>query len=514
MARRHRTPLSALTLVSLALPLLALPGHASAAPPVNSCGEEGFDPAVEPPDPGAPQLPRIDIPPVVKIPLPYPEIVPVPVPGREPDVTRVPQDPLPADPCADPCPVPGLAPDAPDALSSGSSGSSGSAGSSGSPGSSGSSSFLPRVELDPQPETIPIPVPGPPGAPVPPAPTREDPPFEPGTVTARPPAPVVGDVELISQLTGPGSENRTDARWAVHGTDLGIAWETRPGEVALAFGDTFGAQWSPPGGAGGDWRSNVLAFSRDADLSDGLTIDAMVQDSPCHAAEILDARHVKNFETTVIPTSGFAIGDRQYLSYMSVRRWSVVPGMWYTNHGGIAYSDDHGQTWVKDPHARWDNVFGLGRFQVATMVPHGDHVYMFGTPNGRIGSVGLARVPVDDVLNPSAYQYWVHDRWMPVFEQLATPLADGAASELSVRFDAARDRWQMSYLDPIAGNIVLRESDSPQGHWSDATPLVRTADYPKAYGGFMHPWSDGRDLYFTVSEWDSYNVYLMRARLD
>lgn len=106
----------------------------------------------------------------------------------------------------------------------------------------------------------------------------------------------------------------------MHGTDLGIAWETRPGEVALAFGDTFGAQWSPPGGAGGDWRSNVLAFSRDADLSDGLTIDAMVQDSPCHAAEILDARHVKNFETTVIPTSGFAIGDRQYPSYMSVRR--------------------------------------------------------------------------------------------------------------------------------------------------------------------------------------------------
>lgn len=74
------------------------------------------------------------------------------------------------------------------------------------------------------------------------------------------------------------------------------------------------------------------------------------------------------------------------------------------------------------------------------MVPHGDHVYMFGTPNGRIESVGLARVPVDDVLNPSAYRYRVHDRWMPVFEQLATPLADGAASELSVRFDAPRGR--------------------------------------------------------------------------
>lgn len=84
MARRHRTPLSALALVSLALPLLALPGHASAAPPVNSCGEEGFDPAVEPPDPGAPQLPRVDIPPVVKIPLPYPRSCRSRFPDRSP----------------------------------------------------------------------------------------------------------------------------------------------------------------------------------------------------------------------------------------------------------------------------------------------------------------------------------------------------------------------------------------------------------------------------------------------
>ena len=42
---------------------------------------------------------------------------------------------------------------------------------------------------------------------------------------------------------------------------------------------------------------------------------------------------------------------------------------------------------------------------------------------------------------------------------------------------------------------------------------MRTSDYPKAYGGFIHPWSDGDDLYFTMSEWDSYNVYLMRAQL-
>ncbi|SLH93534.1 Uncharacterised protein [Mycobacteroides abscessus subsp. abscessus] len=57
------------------------------------------------------------------------------------------------------------------------------------------------------------------------------------------------------------------------------------------------------------------------------------------------------------------------MSYMSVNRWSRIPGMWWTNYGGIAYSDDNGSTWVKDQHAKWDNLFGLGRFQVAAMVP-------------------------------------------------------------------------------------------------------------------------------------------------
>ncbi|MFF2028012.1 DUF4185 domain-containing protein, partial [Streptomyces sp. NPDC058171] len=184
-------------------------------------------------------------------------------------------------------------------------------------------------------------------------------------------------VRLVSQLTGQGSENRTDKRWQVDGTDLGITWETRPGEVAVAFGDTFGKDWAPPGAFGEDWRSNVLGHSTDTDLSDGMTIDSMVQDSRCHAAEIIDSRHINNFETTTIPTSGFAIGDRQYLSYMSVKRWSMVPGMWYTNYGGIAYSDDNGRTWIKDQHAKWDNIFGA-RFQVSAMVPHGDYVYMFG----------------------------------------------------------------------------------------------------------------------------------------
>ncbi|MFC3963753.1 DUF4185 domain-containing protein [Nocardia jiangsuensis] len=512
--------------------------HPWAPPPVNSCGETGFDPLLRAPDPSAPPAPPIQLPEVIEIPVIWPEITPVPVPDPPQNDARVDQPPLPVDPCHNPCPDvrdsvrpeepstgtdpdphPGPAPEQRPGATPDSGSASGSAGSSGT-GSGGSGSGepvkLPRVVIKPEVEPIPIPVPGGPGPEPQPAPPPVVNPVEPGPVAGPVAARSVEAVSLVQQVTGPGSENRTDMRWSVDGTDLGFAYESKPGEVAVVFGDTFGAGWGP-GGAGGedeDWRSNVLGFSTDRDLADGMTIDTMVQDSPCHAAELLGSRKIKNWETTTIPTSGFALGDRQYLSYMSVNRWDRIPGLWWTNHGGLAWSDDGGRTWTKDQHAKWENLFGLGRFQVAAMVPHDDYVYMFGTPNGRIGVAGLARVARADVLNKSAYQYWVNGSWAPAAENQATPLFLGMASELSVRHDAASGQWQMTYLDSLSGAIVLRTAAEPQGVWSDAVPLVSTADYPKAYGGFIHPWSTGRDLYLLLSAWDSYNVYLMHARLN
>ncbi|WP_069167421.1 DUF4185 domain-containing protein, partial [Nocardia altamirensis] len=330
-----------------------------------------------------------------------------------------------------------------------------------------------------------------------------------------PPAPRVGAVREVAKLTGAHSLNRTDKRWQVDGTDLGIMWESAPGEIATVFGDTVGRGFHPPGGMGMDWRSNVLAFSTDRELADGVTYDRMVTDDRCHAAEVLSSRKLDNVELTTIPTSGFALGDRQYLSYTSVRTWHSLPGTFFTNYGGIAYSDDHGQTWTKDPYARWDNIFGLANFQVSAMVPQGDYVYMFGTPNTRLGAVGLARVPKDEVLNTTAYQYWRDGSWTPVGGfSAATPVVDGPAGELSVRYDAARNVWQMSYLDTAKAAIVVREADSPQGAWSASTPTTTVRDYPELYGGFIHPWSSGNDLYYTISTWSDYNVYLMHAVLE
>lgn len=437
---------------------------------------------------------RSIIPEELDIPIPYPAVTVVPYPAPEPPQKRMPQQELPADPCMDPCP------DLTDDDER--------------PGNLSSAVDIPRLGVKFNPFYFGIPVPGE-GEPLPPPPPQAHPATERGTLTPKPPTPRIGEVTRVAKQTGAGSVTRSDKRWQVYGTDLGITWETKPGQVAMVFGDTVGKGFHPPGGQGSDWRSNVLAFSTDRDLSDGVSFDSMVQDSRCHAAEVLSSRKLDNVEITTIPTSGFAIGDRQYMSYMSIRTWNSIPTTWWTNHGGIAYSDDGGQTWTKDPHAKWENIFGVSKFQVASMVPAGDYVYMFGTPNTRLGAVGLARVPKEDVLNKSAYQYWQNGVWTPVGGASgATPIVHGPAGELSVRYNDETGQWQMSYLDTAKFGIVLRESDSPQGLWSDAAKMVSVAEYPELYGGFIHPWSTDDDLYFTISTWSDYNVYLMHAEVE
>ncbi|MEC3914182.1 DUF4185 domain-containing protein [Nocardia sp. CDC160] len=518
-----------------AAPALASPLAPWVPPSMNACGETEFDPLARQPDP---KLPTPTPPPpddTIHVQIPVPQFTPVPIPGPRPDNTRIEPAPLPADPCANPCPdlrndqspkpeqseqpeqaVPEADPVDP-AVTSGAPADP--PGDSGTGGDALSLPGLPKVQFDQIPETVPIPVPG--GDPLDPQP-------QPAPATQPPaPAPVAAPVApreldsltLVNQVTGHGSTNRTDMRWSVDGTDLGILWESAPGTIAVAFGDTFGKGWEPPGAGAGDqdWRSNSLAFSSTRDLSQGLGLDTFVQNGRCHAAEILSSRKIDNFEITTIPTSGFALDGRQYLTYMSVARWSRhKPGMWWTNLGGLAWSDDGGSTWTKSEWARWDNIFGLGRFQVQAMAPHDGYVYMFGTPNGRFGTIGLARVPTDQVLNKTAYQYWIHDTWVPAIgpdELLATPVLSGTAGELSVRYDASSGQWQMVYLDLDHHAIALRTAAEPQGAWTDPVTLVDTDDYPTTYGGYIHPWSTGNDLYFTMSAWNSYNVYLMHAKL-
>jgi hypothetical protein len=325
----------------------------------------------------------------------------------------------------------------------------------------------------------------------------------------------VSDVRMVAKVTGEDSLNRTGSRFGFLATDLGILWDDGDGGVLAAFGDTYGAGWTGPG-AGlrtADHRRNVLARSTTSDLANGLTLDEVIEDRPGHAAEILPRDPHRRIESTVIPTAGIAVDGVQYLHYMSVKMWGV-PGGWRTNYSGIACSPDGGRTWHQDRDARWPNtVFGRQRCQLAAFTRDEHWVYLFGTRNGRAGPVYLARVEPTRVAQPHRYAYWTgsgwHHRW-----RRSRPVAPGPAGEVSVAWHGGLGLWLMVHLEDSAGRIVLRTSRRVTGPWSAATTLVAGSQFPALYGGYLHPGAlEGGDIYFTMSQWGPYNVYLFQAAL-
>ncbi|QQR42047.1 DUF4185 domain-containing protein [Myxococcus xanthus] len=328
------------------------------------------------------------------------------------------------------------------------------------------------------------------------------------------------NVTKVSRVTGatPAGEllpnpNQTHTNHDVHGTDLGIVWDKGGGEVFVLFGDTFGAGWCGNGGCGGGWRSNVLARSSDTNLADGLSFSSMIQDGPRHAKELLASRKVNFDEITVIPTAGVTVGSRHYIHYMSIHHWGEA-GMWFTNHAGIAYSDDQGQNWVKHRTARWQNTPAwTNNFQMAAFVRNGGFVYMYATPNGRFGNVHLARVPETALLDINAYRYWDGNGWS-VSQAAARPVAIGIAGEMSVSYHAPLGRFLMTYLNEHRQAVVMRDAATPTGPWSGEKVLASGAVYPGLYNAFIHPWGNtGNSLYFVMSQWTPYNTFLMRATL-
>jgi hypothetical protein len=313
-------------------------------------------------------------------------------------------------------------------------------------------------------------------------------------------------VEQLYQLTGSatdGAINDTAADYGVYGTDLGSSF-LYGDKLYVVFGDTFGENKR-------DWRSNTLAVATDLDPTDGITFDRMIEDTPGHAKEILASRKLDHVEMTVIPTYGVAVGDRLYLHYMSVKHWGP-PGQWELGSSGWAYSDDGGENWTKDEQAIWPGDSNFG--QVAIDEADG-YLYIYGIPGGRFGGVQLARVAPEQILDLASYEYWTGSVWETGAAERAATIVDAPVGELSVRWHPYYNKYVMMYLNEHKAAVVLRAADSPTGPWSDEYIVATGAEFPALYAPFQLPvFNDGPDIYFTMSQFGPYQVYLMKTRLE
>ncbi|MGH3871820.1 MAG: DUF4185 domain-containing protein [Pseudonocardiaceae bacterium] len=342
------------------------------------------------------------------------------------------------------------------------------------------------------------------------------------TVSAAPPGvaetALPGRAIPVAVITGAESINATEARYKIKGTDLGIMWTDERGQILAAFGDTFGAAWGGSDSGFGDpvtidWRSNTLARSFDRNPADGMSFDNFVTDRPGHAKELLPSLKHSGVEMTKIPTGGVNIDGRNYMAYMSVRKFTT-PGKWITNYSAVAYSDNGGQTWKDAPGTHRPNTKALDdKFQMIAYARRDGFVYAFGTPNGRFGAAYVARVPEQLLLDTPAYEYWTGQDWQRGAGVLAAPIVPGPVGELSVRYDETLGSWQMMTMDESRGAIVVRLARHPTGPWGAPITVATSKEYPHLYGGFLNPDSEGRDIYFTMTQYDRYNVSMMHATL-
>lgn len=327
----------------------------------------------------------------------------------------------------------------------------------------------------------------------------------------------IRSVNRIARVTGTPmqgesfpSPNKTSLDWNVGGTDLGIIWEMKPGEYGIFFGDTFGRDFRPnssnPGPNGSNWRSNVFGFSMDAMLEDGFTISEMATDARGDAREIVLSTKEGN-DVTSIPTAAIRSNGADYVHYFNMRDWST----WTTNYSGMYKSVDDGQTWEKVESVTFSSQspFGQGGY-----FKKDGYVYMIGTETGRDSKAYLARFLEQDIERRDNYEYWNHSSlsWVKGDENLATVVIDDKVGELSFIYNEHLSKWIIAYFNGDRYNITLRTAEEITGPWSQPYEIASGWEYAQLYGSYFHPLSvHGEELYFTMSMWLPYNVFLMKV---
>lgn len=364
-----------------------------------------------------------------------------------------------------------------------------------------------------------VPAPAPPTQQAPqPAPAAAAPAPAPRPVPAGPAA-----TSIVGWVTGPDSPNKTIERFAITGTDLGIMWDNGDSanrQVLMAFGDTNGYCDVP----GKQWRYNALFRTQDRALDRTVAVTDGVVGNPYSGSpvwrsgiskQIINTIGRAQAETGIIPTAGIAIGRTQIINFMSIRNWDS-PGAWSTNFSALAVSSDNGENWGVYPNTLRPTSGGHQNFQMGAFMkpgPGDPYLYSFGTPPGRGGAAFVARVAPGQVPDLTKYEYWNGQAWVPGDAAAAVPVIPGPVGEMSAQYNTYLNQYLALYCNG-ANDVVMRTAPAPQGPWTPEQVLVRSNEIPGGiYAPYLHPWSQGKDLYYTLSLWSAYNVMLLKTTL-
>jgi hypothetical protein len=350
----------------------------------------------------------------------------------------------------------------------------------------------------------------------------------------------VGPTEKIAQLTGDFDRARgeptrslTHTRAGVLATDLGSSF-LHKGRLVFLFGDTWG--WAH--------ERDTIAFA-DPAPAEQLELDFLKADDgtylPIHVPGI-------DLGAFCVPSYGISLNGRIYVAFTTNVAGRIM------SRSVLIRSDDDGRTWEPlydlardDP----DTPNFEGRFvNVAFARDADDTLWMWGSGEYRKSHLHLARIRPDAIEDVTAWRYFAGSTTdgEPLWstdQSAAAPLFEHPViGELSCAWIPSLERWILLYNSADPRGIVLRESPSPTGPWSEPIILFdpwadggygvfmhvphdfrrlddvhdpgRENDWGGEYGPYLIPalstgTPDRTEIVFTMSVWNPYQVVLMRG---
>jgi hypothetical protein len=329
--------------------------------------------------------------------------------------------------------------------------------------------------------------------------------------------------------------NRTQSRFGITGTDLGVSF-AHQGRLYFLFGDTWRVGHSDPK------HDDSIAFCTDKSADNGLELTFLPQPPWVHGIS------QGIFE---VPLDGVSWNGSMYTFFSTDHR--TVGKYVMMGRSILARSDNDGLDFTF--------LYEMSRFKfinVSTMIVDarehglpgdGPQLALFGSGRYRSSDVYLAVKPVAKLEEPGGFLFYAGRPGQPYWsrdEDDAVPLfGEGCVGELSVRWNPLLRAWVCLYNADWAadrsavGGIVMRWSRRPYGPWSQGDLVFsvndglgkfmhlpgadhtedssdRSADLGGMYGPYQIPqyahWSGsdgGVRIYFTMSTANPYQVMLM-----
>lgn len=326
-------------------------------------------------------------------------------------------------------------------------------------------------------------------------------------------------VRMISRLMGRGKTmTKTGEVWE---GDLGVMF-THKKKLYLLIGDTIGH---------GIFAPNAIAYTEDHNPEDGLDFTWMTKNdgSPKEFFPIIHP-------DSTVPAGAISVNGIIYVFMMDVTHWGDKTNPVTHARSILIKSEDDGRTFSSVWEGRVDSKFVNISPIVSTHPFDPDKKALFLVASGqyRNSPIYLAFTEIYKIEERNSYLYFSgFEEGMPQWSNNivdAVPIIRGVkVGELSVQWNSYLNQWLLAYFDyHHSNNMYFRKASHLWGPWSKPklvfngskkydwykTEQTRKGpvDWGGPYGGYLLPES-GRIVYFTLSLWIPYSIFLMEADL-